>query len=347
MSYSNTLPVPSRSRDRQRTPVLSVNGLSTDFVTPISTVHAVREVSFDLYEGQRLAIVGESGSGKSAMAMSLVGLVPPPGRVVGGSVTLNGRELVGLDDTAISKIRGRDIGLVFQDPMAALDPLKTIGSQFVETIRVHQDVSVTVARRMACELLAEVGVNDPARRISDYPHQYSGGMRQRVLIAMAIANDPSVVIADEPTTALDVTTQAQVLDLLAKICDERGNALVMITHNLGIVEELCDSVNVMYAGRFVERTSADALFAAPKHPYSKALLECVIDPATARRGALPAIPGSPPDLSLDEPGCPFAPRCPVGRDEPRCATERPESRTLATGAIVRCHFASDTSGDTE
>lgn len=345
-SNALSLPSPRLAGDGGPDPVLSVRGLRTDFVTALGAVHAVRDVSFDLRKGQRLAIVGESGSGKSAMAMSLMGLVPPPGRVVGGSVKLNGKEIVGLDDAGISKVRGRDIALIFQDPMAALDPLKTIGSQFVETIRVHQDVSVKVARRMACELLGEVGVNDPARRISDYPHQYSGGMRQRVLIAMAIANDPSVLIADEPTTALDVTTQAQVLDLLATICDERGNALVMITHNLGIVEELCDSVNVMYAGRFVESTSTEALFAAPGHPYSKALLDCVIDPATAKRGALPAIPGSPPDLSVDEPGCPFAPRCPIGRDEPRCATERPEPRTLSTGAVVRCHFANDPQGDT-
>ena len=349
MSHTNALPFPSRSIASDgipgQAPVLSVKGLTTNFDTSSGTVHAVRDVSFDLYKRQRLAIVGESGSGKSALAMSLVGLVPPPGRIVGGSVKLNGTELVGLDDAGISKIRGRDIGLVFQDPMAALDPLKTIGTQFVETIRVHQDVSVKVARRMACELLAEVGVNDPERRIADYPHQYSGGMRQRVLIAMAIANDPAVVIADEPTTALDVTTQAQVLDLLAKICDERGNALVMITHNLGIVEELCDSVNVMYAGRFVESSSTPSLFGTPAHPYSKALLDCVIDPATAKRGALPAIPGSPPDLSVDEPGCPFVSRCPIGRDELRCATERPEARTLAGGAVVRCHFASDTPGD--
>jgi len=350
-SNALSLPVPRLAGDggpepERNDPVLSVRGLRTDFVTAVGTVHAVRDVSFDLRKGQRLAIVGESGSGKSAMAMSLMGLVPPPGRVVGGSVRLNGNEIVGLDDAGISKVRGKDIGLVFQDPMAALDPLKTIGSQFVETIRVHQDVSVRTARKLACDLLGEVGVNDPARRIADYPHQYSGGMRQRVLIAMAIANDPSVVVADEPTTALDVTTQAQVLDLLAKICDERGNALVMITHNLGIVEELCDSVNVMYAGRFVECTSTEALFASAGHPYSKALLDCVIDPATARRGALPAIPGSPPDLSVDEPGCPFAPRCPIGRDQERCANERPQPRTLSNGAVVRCHFAYDSQGET-
>ncbi|MDP5228058.1 MULTISPECIES: ABC transporter ATP-binding protein [Arthrobacter] len=344
MSHASLPLLSPRPASPDEAPVLAVRGLRTDFEARTGTVHAVRDVTFDVRKGQRLAIVGESGSGKSALAMSLVGLVPPPGRVVGGSISLNGKELVGLDDNGMSQVRGRDIGLVFQDPMAALDPLRTIGSQFVETIRVHQDVSVRTARKMACELLAEVGVNDPARRIADYPHQYSGGMRQRVLIAMAIANDPAVVIADEPTTALDVTTQAQVLDLLAKICDERGNALIMITHNLGIVEELCDSVNVMYAGRFVESTSARSLFETPAHPYSQALLDCVIDPATTRRGAMPAIPGSPPDLSVDEPGCPFAPRCPIGRNEPRCATERPEPRTLSTGAVVRCHFASDITG---
>jgi oligopeptide/dipeptide ABC transporter ATP-binding protein len=346
---SNALSLPSPQLAVDGSPddvVLSVGGLRTDFVTALGTVHAVRDVSFDLRKGQRLAIVGESGSGKSAMAMSLMGLVPPPGQVVGGSVRLNGKEITGLDDAGISRVRGKDISLIFQDPMAALDPLKTIGSQFVETIRVHQDVSTKVARKMACDLLGEVGVNDPARRISDYPHQYSGGMRQRVLIAMAIANDPAVVIADEPTTALDVTTQAQVLDLLARICDERGNALVMITHNLGIVEELCDSVKVMYAGRFVESTSTEELFNAPGHPYSKALLDCVINPATARRGALPAIPGSPPDLSLDETGCAFAARCLIGRDQERCAVERPQPRTLSNGSVVRCHFATDPQGDT-
>ncbi|GAA1407524.1 peptide ABC transporter ATP-binding protein [Glutamicibacter uratoxydans] len=326
------------------TPVLEINNLCTNFELPGSTVQAVRDVSFTLCPGQRLAVVGESGSGKSAMAMSLVGLIPPPGKVASGSVKLRGKELVGLGDKEISAIRGKDIGLVFQDPMAGLDPLKTIGSQFVETIRVHQNLSVRQAKELACELLAEVGVNDPRRRIEDYPHQYSGGMRQRVLIAMAIANDPAVVIADEPTTALDVTTQAQVLELLERICDERGNALMMITHNLGIVRQLCDSVNVMYAGRVVEQTSVNALFNEPTHPYTKALLDCMIDPYTTVRGQLPAIPGSPPDLAAAQPGCAFAERCPLGSAEKICHEQRPEAVVLASGAVSRCHFAHELEG---
>ncbi|GAA1498475.1 ABC transporter ATP-binding protein [Paeniglutamicibacter kerguelensis] len=333
-------------RAQQLESILEIGNLCTNFDLPGSTVRAVRDVSFQLRPGQRLAVVGESGSGKSALAMSLVGLVPPPGRVASGSVKLRGRELVGLGDREISKIRGNDIGLVFQDPMAGLDPLKTIGSQFVDAIRVHQDVSVREAKELACQLLSEVGVEDPRRRINDYPHQYSGGMRQRVLIAMAIANDPVVLVADEPTTALDVTTQRQVLELLEKICDERGNALVMITHNLGIVRQLCDSVNVMYAGRIVEQTSTDALFAEPAHPYTRALLNCMIDPRTTLRGRLPAIPGSPPDLSLDEVGCAFAERCLLGSSQSLCHEQRPEPVLLASGAISRCHFAQTPEGAT-
>lgn len=215
--------------------LLQVKGLRTQFATPRGTVAAVRDVSFTVHRRERMAIVGESGSGKSAMAMSIVGLLQPPGRVIDGEVLLDGKDLRGLSDTEMSRIRGRRISLVFQDPMSALDPIRSIGSQMVEGIRAHQDVSRKAARKMAADLLGEVGVVNAASRMSDYPHQYSGGMRQRVLIAMALANSPELVIADEPTTALDVTTQAQVLDLLDRLVTDRGAALMLITHNLGIV----------------------------------------------------------------------------------------------------------------
>jgi oligopeptide/dipeptide ABC transporter ATP-binding protein len=343
-----TLPLaPEDTADVTKAAALAVSDLHVQFDTPSAVVRAVRGVSFTLDRGQRLAIVGESGSGKSAMAMALIGLVPPPGRVVSGSVRLGGRELIGLDDRQLSQIRGNSIGLVFQDPMSALDPLRTIGSQFVESIRTHQDISRRTAATLAADLLGEVGVPTPRRRMSDYPHQYSGGMRQRVLIAMAIANEPEVVLADEPTTALDVTTQAQVLDLLARICDERGNALIMITHNLGIVGELCDNANVMYAGQFVESIPATRLFDQPAHPYTKALLNSVIVPGQTERGNVPAIPGAPPDLSVLQPGCAFAARCQVGHDQDICHTEAPpvvEVPGAAGSSRSRCHFATGVGG---
>ena len=314
--------------------VLEVNDVRTHFRTPRGEAEAVRGVSFSLERGQRLAIVGESGSGKSALALSILGLVQPPGRMVGGSVRLAGERIDDLDDRALQRIRGRRIALVYQDPMQALDPVKTIGSQIGEALSFHGRAgSRRAARRAAIELLREVEVPDAARRIDSYPHEYSGGMRQRVVIAMALANEPDVLIADEPTTALDVTTQAQVLDLLDRLVSERGTAVIMITHNLGLVAEFCDSVAVMYAGRLVEQAPATGVFAAPRHPYTRALLDSMPRSDRSRTGLLPTIPGAPPDLVALPAGCAFRARCPVGHELEDCATADP---VLAATAIGRC-----------
>ena len=322
---------------------LSVRNLSTVYETPQGVVHAVRDVSFDLRQTERLGVVGESGSGKSALALSILGLIDPPGRVTGGEIELAGRDIARLSDRQLGAVRGKEIALVLQDPMSALDPVKTIGSQIVEAIAVHEpELRRSAARKRAAELLREVDIAQADRRLDDYPHQYSGGMRQRVAIAIAIANNPRVLIADEPTTALDVTTQAQVLSLLDRLVEEYRAAVILITHNLGIVSEFCDSVAVMYAGRFVESSGVDHIFMAPTHPYSEALLKCVPNPERLADGPLPAITGFPPDLSRLPTGCSFAPRCPLGREVARCHEEAPQ-RYEVTGpagpATVECHFA--------
>lgn len=323
-------------------PVLSVDGLETVFHTPAGTVRAVRGISFDLARGERMGIVGESGSGKSAMVLSILGLIEPPGEVLGGSVTLNGRQLVGRPERELQRVRGKEISLIYQDPMSALDPVKTIGRQLVETIRQHdRSISRKAARKAAAELLRDVEVPEPERRLDDYPHQYSGGMRQRVMIASALANRPDVLIADEPTTALDVTTQAQVLELLNRLVSERGAAVLLITHNLGIVAEFCDTVRVMYAGRLVEGAGTRSLFRAPAHPYSDALLRAVPRADRLQRGPLPAIDGAPPNLAELPAGCAFEPRCPLGHGRPECRGEPPANRAVADGRLAECHYAEE------
>jgi oligopeptide/dipeptide ABC transporter ATP-binding protein len=322
--------------------VLSVRGLETRFYGR-EVVTAVRDVSFDVGRGEKLAIVGESGCGKSALALSILGLIEPPGRIVGGEVWLNGRDVSGLDDRGLSRVRGREISLIFQDPMSALDPVKTIGHQMMEAVARHQPkLGRKGARARAVELLREVEVPSAERRLDDYPHQYSGGMRQRVVIAMALANDPDVVIADEPTTALDVTTQAQVLDLLDRLVTDHGAAVILITHNLGIVAEFCTRVQVMYAGRIVERAATADVFSRPTHPYAEALLRAVPRPDRLKRGPLDAIPGLPPNLAHLPPGCSFEPRCPLGHGREICRERRPPPITLTSPAgqiVSECHFA--------
>jgi oligopeptide/dipeptide ABC transporter ATP-binding protein len=322
---------------------LSVRNLSAVFENGRRTVHAVRDVSFDMRPAERLGVVGESGSGKSALALSILGLIEPPGRVVAGEIRLGGREISKLSDRALSAVRGKDIALVLQDPMSALDPVKTIGSQVIEALAAHDpDLRRATARARAAELLREVDIPQAERRLDDYPHQYSGGMRQRVAIAMAIANNPSVLIADEPTTALDVTTQSQVLALLDRLVEQHGTAVILITHNLGIVSDFCDSIAVMYAGRFVETAGVDHIFERPTHPYSEALLKCVPNPERLAEGPLPAITGLPPDLAQLPMGCSFQPRCPVGHDIPECRRQAPQRHTVegpAGAAGVECHFA--------
>ncbi len=313
--------------------------LHTSFFSKSGVVQAVRGVSLELKRAEKLGIVGESGSGKSALALSILGLIESPGRVLAGEVLLNGRDLLRLSERRLQRIRGKEISLVFQDPMSALDPVQRIGRQLTEAILWHQPkLGRRAARRRAVELLREVEIPLAERRLDDYPHQYSGGMRQRVMIAIALASDPDVLIADEPTTALDVTTQAQVLELLERLATEHRAAIILITHNLGIVAEFCDTVQVMYAGRTVERASTVEVFARPSHPYTEALLESVPRPDRLQRGPLPSIPGAPPDLAALPPGCSFEPRCPLGAGREVCRDEFPPAVPLPHG-YAECHFA--------
>ena len=329
-------------------PVLEVHRLRAEFVGHTGATAVVRDVSFRVGRGEKVAIVGESGCGKSTLALALLGLLDSPGRIAGGDVLLNGRSIAALGDRALCRVRNAEIALIFQDPMAALDPVKTIGSQIVDTIRRHQPgVGRRTARRKAAELLREVEVPAAARRLDDYPHQYSGGMRQRVMIAIALANDPDVIVADEPTTALDVTTQAQVLDLLDRLVGERGAAIVLITHDLGVVAAFCDRILVMYAGRIVEQGDVDAIFARPLHPYTEALLGAIPRASDLARARLPSIPGFPPDFAALPAGCAFEPRCPAGRGREVCVTRAPAPQAFARGAqafMAECHLAADRCG---
>jgi oligopeptide/dipeptide ABC transporter ATP-binding protein len=318
-------------------PLLEVRDLRTHFFTREGVVHAVDGVSFELERGKTLGIVGESGCGKTVTALSIMGLIPkPPAKIVGGEVWFDGRDLTKLSERRLEDVRGSEIAMIFQDPMTSLNPTLTIGTQITETIRRHSDVSKTVARRRAVELLDEVGIADPRRRLDDYPHRLSGGMRQRVMIAIAISCEPALLIADEPTTALDVTVQAQVLDLLDELRQRHRMATLIITHDMGVVAEVADDVVVMYAGQIVEQAPALELFDRPEHPYTEALMGSLpqLDGENVRQGRLATIPGRPPDL-LDPPDvCRFAERCPyAGTDA--CATHMPELREIRPGHLVR------------
>ena len=323
--------------------VLSVRNLRTEFHTAEGVFPAVRDVSFDLRRGSQLGIVGESGSGKSALALSILGLVRPPGRIVSGEVHLNGRDLRLLGEAELSRIRGKEVSLIFQDPMTALDPVKTIGTQIIEGILHHEPgTQRREARRHATRLLEDVEVPAAAHRLDSYPHEFSGGMRQRVMIAIAIANEPDLIIADEPTTALDVTTQAQVLDVFDRLVQSTGTAVILITHNLGIVAEFCDQVQVMYAGRIVESASAGEIFRQPVHPYTESLLKSVPRADEAERGRLFSIAGLPPSLADLPAGCSFEPRCFAGKGNPLCCSEAPVPAQIGASAGCRfaeCHFA--------
>ena len=325
--------------------VLSVRNLRTEFHTLEGVFTAVRDVSFDVPRGGKIGVVGESGSGKTALALSTLRLIRPPGRIVSGEVWLNGRDIMPLGERELEKVRGREISLIFQDPMTALDPVKTIRNQIAEAIRSHQPrLESKAVEKRAIELLDEVEVPAAARRLDNYPHQFSGGMRQRVMIAIALANDPDLLIADEPTTALDVTTQAQVLDVLERLVTEHEAAVILITHNLGVVAEFCDFVQVMYAGRVVERASTEDLFRHPTHPYTEALLKAVPRPDQMERGALFSIPGFPPSLAHLPKGCSFEPRCFVGNGKESCLAEPPVPTTLGPPnrpVTTECHFAEE------
>ncbi|WP_414639890.1 ABC transporter ATP-binding protein, partial [Actinocrinis sp.] len=301
--------------------VLDVRDLSVLFPSETGTVEAVRGVSYRLRRGEVLGIVGESGSGKSVSAMAVLGLLPESAKV-DGSIRLDGRELLGLDDDAMSKIRGRQMAMVFQDPLSALTPVYSIGTQIVEALQIHTEISKEAARARAIELLDMVGIPDPKRRVDAFPHEFSGGMRQRAMIAMAIANDPEVIIADEPTTALDVTIQAQILDVLKVAKEATGAAIVMITHDLGVVAGFADRVMVMYAGKPVETGTVDELYYSPRMPYTIGLLGSIPRVDEGVKHALVPIEGNPPSLVNLPPGCPFRPRCPVAVSA--CATVEPE-----------------------
>ena len=302
-----------------RQPLLQVRDLRVSFRTARGTVRAVDGVSFDLQPGEVLGVVGESGSGKSVSLMSMLGLIDPRNASVEGSVKLNGRELIGLPPREMQHVRGKEIAMVFQDPMTALTPVYSIGTQIVEQLRVHlKGLSRAAAKARAIELLADVGMPTPAAQFERFPHQLSGGMRQRAVIAMALSCKPSVLVADEPTTALDVTVQAQILALIDRLRRETGTAVVLITHDMGVVAELADRVQVMYAGRVVERASAQDLFSDAWHPYTWGLMGSIPPLEGARPKRLPSIPGAPPSLANLPAGCAFAPRC-AARDA-RCDT---------------------------
>ncbi len=317
--------------------VLEVADLCTDFAVGRQTIRVVDRVSFSLRRGQTTAIVGESGSGKTVTALSLLQLIEPPGRISGGTIRYRGRDLRPLDETAMQQVRGARIGMVFQDPLSSLNPSLRIGTQIAETLLAHERISSAEAERRAVELLVRVGVPDAAARARDYPHHFSGGMRQRVLIAMAIACNPEIIIADEPTTALDVTVQAKILRLLHDLQQAMGASLLMITHDLGVVAALADEVVVMYAGRVVERADVDRLFHAPLHPYTRALLECAIGLDDDRSTPLTPIAGAPPDLRRRPAGCQFAPRCPVAIA--KCHRLDPPLLPMTPGQDVACFVA--------
>jgi peptide/nickel transport system ATP-binding protein len=311
-------------------PVLSVRDLQVSFPSEAGQVDAVRGVDFDLQPGRTLGIVGESGSGKTVTAMAVMGLLPEYASV-SGSISLDGRELVGLDDERMSRIRGRDIGMIFQDPLSSLTPIFTVGRQITEALQVHQHIGAASAAKRAVELLDLVGIPEPAKRAGSFPHEFSGGMRQRVVIAMAIANNPSLIIADEPTTALDVTVQAQILEVLGVARAETGAAVILITHDLGVVAGTADDVLVMYAGRPVEKAPVEELFAAPRMPYTIGLLGAVPRVDTTDRRPLVPIAGNPPQMVDLPPGCPFQPRCPISID--RCGESEPELLPVVPAAL--------------
>ena len=323
--------------------LLEVDDLRTYFATRSGDVHAVDGVSFAVERGKTLGIVGESGCGKSVTALSLMGLLAPTARIETGAIRFEGRELNRLSQRELEDVRGRQISMIFQDPMTSLNPTLTIGLQLTETMQRHLEISHDEARKRAVQLLEEVHIPNARQRLDDYPHRYSGGMRQRVMIAIALSCSPKLLIADEPTTALDVTVQAGILDLLEELRDEHEMSMIIITHDMGVVAEAADDIAVMYAGQIVEQASAEELFDHPEHPYTEALLGALpqLEGEGVREGRLTAIPGRPPDLLNPPAACRFGPRCPyAGGDS--CTTEEPQLREIRPGHLVRsAHPASE------
>jgi len=317
--------------------LLQVSNLKTHFITKAGTVKAVDGVSFNVKKGQTLGIVGESGSGKTITVMSIMRLIPqPPGKIVAGEVVFQGEDLLKKTEKEMRKIRGNEISMIFQDPMTSLNPVMTVGQQIMEAVLFHQRVTKKVAKQKALEVLNKVGIPEPEQRLAEYPHQFSGGMQQRVMIAMALACSPKLLIADEPTTALDVTIQAQILELMNELQQDFNTSVIMITHDLGVVAEVCEEVLVMYAGKPVEKTSVDRLFEYPKHPYTLGLLRSLPKLGEAQKERLIPIEGNPPDLHCLPPGCNFAERC--DKKSETCLLDKPKFREIEPGHWVSCHI---------
>ena len=317
-------------------PLLEVKDLHVHFATDDGIVKAVDGISYTVDAGQTLGIVGESGSGKSVSSMTVMGLTRAKNAEISGSVVFDGQELLTATEDELRKVRGGPISMIFQDPLSSLHPMYKIGTQLVEAVRTHQDVSKAKALDRAIEMLGLVGIPEPRRRVDSYPHEFSGGMRQRVMIAMSLCNDPKLLIADEPTTALDVTVQAQILDLLEKLKTELDTAIVLITHDLGVVAEVTDDIAVMYAGRIVEQAPRDAMFAAPEHPYTWGLLRSIPRLDSSRHEELVPIPGRPPSLINPPSGCSFHPRCPYVREAHTRVEPTLEPVAGAQGHSVAC-----------
>ncbi|HIO33586.1 MAG TPA: ABC transporter ATP-binding protein [Gammaproteobacteria bacterium] len=323
------------SADKSAEVILSVDNIVTQFNTAEGTVYAVNGVSFDLRAGELLGVVGESGCGKSVTMMSLVKLIPmPPAKIVKGSAVFDNKDLIQMDLEELQGIRGGQIGFIFQDPMTSLNPVLTVGYQLTEALRLHKGMSKRAARARAVEILELVGIPLAKKRLNDFPHQFSGGMRQRVMIAIALSCEPKVLIADEPTTALDVTIQAQILDLVKRLRQELGMAIIWVTHDLGVVASLADRVMVMYSGFIVERADVKQLYGNPKHPYTMALLQTLPELEGERAERLESIEGQPPDQLRAPTSCPFAPRCSYAFD--RCSQENPLLQNVSSQHEVAC-----------
>ncbi|MFR1026915.1 MULTISPECIES: ABC transporter ATP-binding protein [Parasutterella] len=322
-------------------PLLEVRNLKVEIPTRKGTLIALEDVSFNLKAGEILGVVGESGAGKSMVGNSIIGLLGKPAHITHGEILLEGKRIDNLSDDEMEKIRGKNIGAIFQDPLTSLNPLFTIGDQLIETIRIHSDLSEKEARERAIRLLVATGVPAADKRMDNYPHQFSGGMRQRVVIALALSADPKLIIADEPTTALDVSVQAQIIELLKKLCEENGTAVILVTHDMGVIAEAADRVAVMYAGRLVELADKRTLFNEPRHPYTRMLLDAIPDLSQTHRRRTP-ISGEVPNPLSPPTGCPFHPRCPLANE--RCRKEMPLRQMIdshGSFSEVACHAAEE------
>lgn len=319
--------------------LLSVRNLKTSFFTHVGEVKAVRGISFDVNQGEVLGIVGESGSGKSVTSLSIMGLLQHPGRVVDGEIFFQEQDILSYGKRRMRRVRGKEIAMIFQDPMTSLNPVYTVGNQIMEMLQEHEDIGKGEAKRRAIEMLRMVGIPSPEKRIHNYPHEFSGGMRQRAMIAIALACSPKLLIADEPTTALDVTIQAQIVELMKEMQQKNGNAIIMITHDLGVVADVADKIMVMYAGSPVEMGTADEIFYQPHHPYTWGLMRSIPKPEGDEKHPLTPIEGNPPSLMSLPTGCSFAPRCPYATD--KCRDSKPERVEVTPGHFARCHYAAD------